>query len=165
MELVAGMVPSSTARPQPIPYFTKYPEDEDNIVFSMKGYFRAMSPDGSREGITNSIEICLGLLDGKMSIDIFSPARVDPTVLIEGTVTEYIKAKNIGGVALSEVNAIHHPKSSFRSFHCGTGGWVLALLTGHSDQRGRRYLCRAWHSCYRLPPFISSVLDWPGTKS
>lgn len=89
-------------------YFTKHPEDKDNIALSIKGCLGAAGPDCSREGIKNSIENCLKVLDGKKSIDIFKPARVDPKVDIEESVAaiaEYVKAGKIGGVGLSEVNA------------------------------------------------------------
>ncbi|KAL6719445.1 hypothetical protein ACLMJK_003685 [Lecanora helva] len=89
-------------------YFTKHPEDKDKIVISIKGGFGAAGPDGSRQGIRNSIENCLKILDGKKAIEIFKPARVDPKVDIEDTVAaiaEYVKAGKIGGVGLSEVGA------------------------------------------------------------
>jgi len=56
-------------------YFTKYPEDADKVVLSIKGALKDFHPDGSPEGIKRSVENCLKLLDGKKSIDIFEPAR------------------------------------------------------------------------------------------
>ena len=89
-------------------YFTKHPEDKDKIVISIKGGLGAAGPDCSRQGIKNSIENCLKILDGKKSIDIFKCARVDPKVDIEesiAAIADYVKAGKIGGVGLSEVNA------------------------------------------------------------
>ena len=89
-------------------YFTKYPEDKDKIVLSIKGCLGATGPDCSAGGVKNSIENCLKILDGKKFIDIFKPARVDPKVPIEesiAAIAEYVKAGKIGGVGLSEVNA------------------------------------------------------------
>ena len=89
-------------------YFTKHPEDKDKIVLSIKGGLGAAGPDCSRQGIKNSIENCLKILDGKKSIDMFKCARVDPKVDIEesiAAIVEYVKAGKIGGVGLSEVNA------------------------------------------------------------
>jgi len=67
-----------------------------------------MHPDGSPENVKRSVENCLKLLDGKKSIDIFEPARVDKNVPIETTLKaleEYVKAGKIGGISLSEVSA------------------------------------------------------------
>ena len=89
-------------------YFMKHPEDKDKIVLSIKGGMGAAGPDCSRQGIKNSIENCLKILDGKKSIDIFKCARVDPKVDIEesiAAIVDYVKAGKIGGVGLSEVNA------------------------------------------------------------
>ncbi|TAQ85514.1 Pyridoxine 4-dehydrogenase [Chlorociboria aeruginascens] len=89
-------------------YFTAYPEDSKKIVLSMKGAFGAHGPDCTPAGIQSSIENCLEVLDGKVFIDIFAPARVDPEVPIEDTIktlAEYVTAGKIGGIGLSEVNA------------------------------------------------------------
>jgi pyridoxine 4-dehydrogenase len=91
-------------------YFTKYPEDASKILLSIKGAINpdGSGPDGSPEGIKRSIDNCLKLLDGKKSIDIFEPARVDPKTPIETTVKaidEYVKAGKVGGIALSECSA------------------------------------------------------------
>jgi len=89
-------------------YFSKYPEDASKVVLSVKGALKHMHPDGSPENIKRSVENCLKLLDGKKSIDIFEPARVDKNTPIETTLRaleEYVKAGKIGGIALSEVSA------------------------------------------------------------
>jgi pyridoxine 4-dehydrogenase len=92
-------------------YFTKYPEDSEKVVLSMKG---ALDPDnianitGDREGIRRSIDECLKLLDGKKFLDIFEQARVDPKVPIEtsiNAIAEYVKEGKVGGIGLSEVSA------------------------------------------------------------
>jgi len=89
-------------------YFSKYPEDSKKIVLSMKGAFGATGPDCSPEGIKRSIDNCLEVLDGKAFIDIFEPARIDPNVSVEDTMTtlaKYVKEGKIGGIGLSECNA------------------------------------------------------------
>ncbi|KAH7403547.1 NADP-dependent oxidoreductase domain-containing protein [Cadophora sp. MPI-SDFR-AT-0126] len=89
-------------------YFTKYPEDAEKVVLSIKGGLVNMKPDGTPEGVKASVENCLRLLDGKKSIDIFECARVDKNTPIETTMKaleEYVKAGKIGGIALSEVSA------------------------------------------------------------
>jgi len=94
-------------------YFTKYPEDADKVVLSIKG---GCTPggiisgrlDGSPENTRRSIDECLRVLDGKKFLDLFECARVDPTVPIEvtlGAIDEYVKAGKIGGISLSEVSA------------------------------------------------------------
>jgi len=58
--------------------------------------------------VKRSVENSLKILDGKKSIDIFEPARVDKNVPFEVTLKaleEYVKAGKIGGIALSEVGA------------------------------------------------------------
>lgn len=91
-------------------YFTKYPEDAEKVVLSVKGAFKPGQPvmDGSKENVIRSIEECLRVLDGKKSLDIFECARVDPNVPIEDTVSfiaPYVKAGKVGGIGLSEANA------------------------------------------------------------
>ncbi|KAL1634765.1 hypothetical protein SLS56_002167 [Neofusicoccum ribis] len=91
-------------------YFTKYPEDADKVVLSIKGGAKPgqLEPDGSRENVHRSINECLRLLEGKKFLDIFECARVDPKVPIEDTISyiaEFVKAGKLGGISLSEVSA------------------------------------------------------------
>ncbi|KAF2794411.1 Aldo/keto reductase [Melanomma pulvis-pyrius CBS 109.77] len=91
-------------------YFTKYPEDAEKVVLSIKGGITpgAMKPDGSKAGVQRSVDQTLKLLDGKKSLDLFEMARLDPTVPVEETIgylAEYVKAGKLGGISLSEVNA------------------------------------------------------------
>lgn len=98
-------------------YFTRYPEDADKVVLSVKGAFKPGQPviDGSKENVTRSIEECLKVLDGKKFLDIFECARVDPNVPIEDTVSfiaPYVKAGKVGGIGLSEANAANIRKAA-----------------------------------------------------
>lgn len=97
-------------------YFTLYPSDAEKIVLSIKGCFThpayttggTPGPDCSSKGIKNSIDKCLEILDGRVFIDIFEPARLEPNVPVEDTMkilSEYVKGGKIGGIGLSEVNA------------------------------------------------------------
>ncbi|KAL0261152.1 hypothetical protein SLS55_004848 [Diplodia seriata] len=91
-------------------YFTKYPEDADKVVISIKGGAKPgqLEPDGSRENVHRSINECLRLLDGKKFLDTFECARVDPNVPVEETISyiaEFVKAGKLGGISLSEVSA------------------------------------------------------------
>ena len=89
-------------------YFTKYPEDSKKVVLSMKGCLYNAAPDNSQEGVKKSVEECLRVLDNKVFLDIFLPARIDPNVQVEDTVrtlASYIKAGKIGGYGLSECSA------------------------------------------------------------
>ena len=107
-------------------YFTKYPEDADKVVLSIKGALnintenqtRSYTPDGSPEGIRASVAEAMRVLDGVKKIDIFECARVDPKVPIETsikTLAELVAEGKIGGIGLSEVsgatmrraNAVH----------------------------------------------------------
>ncbi|KAG0649963.1 Pyridoxal reductase [Hyphodiscus hymeniophilus] len=90
-------------------YFTKYPEDAEKVVLSIKGGLNNMMPDGSPEGVRKSMDNCLKILNGKKSLDIFEYARVDPKVPIETTLKtldeEYVKTGKLGAIGLSEVSA------------------------------------------------------------
>jgi len=98
-------------------YFTKYPEDASKVTLSIKGSCNpgTIIPNNSRENITRSIEECLRVLDGKKSIDIFEPCRIDPNVPVEemmGYLKEWVEKGAIGGIGLSEVN-----KDTIRKAH------------------------------------------------
>jgi pyridoxine 4-dehydrogenase len=96
-------------------YFTKYPEDADRVVLSIKGGLTPggipnpnARPDGSPENVKRSIDECLRVLDGKKFLDLFECARVDPNTPVETTIAainEYVIAGKIGGISLSEVSA------------------------------------------------------------
>jgi pyridoxine 4-dehydrogenase len=91
-------------------YFTKYPEDANKVVLSIKGGIvpGQLRPDGSEAGVKRSIDECLKVLDGKKFLDLFECARVDLNVPIEDTIgyiAEYVKAGKLGGISLSEVGA------------------------------------------------------------
>lgn len=90
-------------------YFTKYPEDADKVLLSVKGTLgRDLHPDGSREGVRRSVGNCIDMIGGTKKIDIFECARVDKRVPIEDTVkylAELVAEGKIGGIALSEVSA------------------------------------------------------------
>ncbi|KAF7163650.1 hypothetical protein CNMCM5623_008456 [Aspergillus felis] len=91
-------------------YFTKYPENADKVVLSIKGGVKPgqLVPDGSEANIRRSVDECLRVLDGKKTVDIFECARQDPNTTVEHTVTvlaQLIKEGKIKGIGLSEVNA------------------------------------------------------------
>lgn len=91
-------------------YFTKYPEDADKVVLSIKGGAKKGTtiPDCSEEGVRRSIEDALKQLDGKKKIDIFECARIDPKVPVEDTIgylAKYVKEGKIGAIGISEVSA------------------------------------------------------------
>ena len=89
-------------------YFTRYPEDAEKVVISIKGSISPtkMGPDNSEKNIRRSIDECLKILDGKKFLDLFEPARQDPNVPLEETMNamaKYIKEGKLGGISLSEV--------------------------------------------------------------
>uniref|UniRef100_A0A093Y5P0 Pyridoxal reductase n=1 Tax=Talaromyces marneffei PM1 TaxID=1077442 RepID=A0A093Y5P0_TALMA len=91
-------------------YFRKYPEDADKVTLSIKGCFSLVAggPDNSPEGVRKSVENCLSILQGRVPIHIFEPARIDPKTPIEETIktlAEYVKEGKIGGIGLSEAGA------------------------------------------------------------
>lgn len=91
-------------------YFTKYPEDADKVVLSIKGGLdvATFTIDGSEAGVRKHVEACVKILDGKKKIDVFEYARLDPRVPVEETVGALKKCVDdglIGGIGLSEVRA------------------------------------------------------------
>lgn len=89
-------------------YFTKYPQDAEKVVLSIKGGAipGQLVPDGSEKNIRRSIDECLRVLDGKKFLDVFEAARVDPKVPLSetiGTIGQYVKEGKIGGISISEV--------------------------------------------------------------
>lgn len=91
-------------------YFTKYPEDADKVVISVKGAFdmKTAKALNNPEGVRDSIENCLSILDGKCRIDLFQTSRGDPDVPIEvtvGAIAEFVKAGKVGSIGLSECSA------------------------------------------------------------
>lgn len=91
-------------------YFDNYPEDAEKVVLSIKGAYnpRTHTPDGSPEGIRASVKEALKILGGRIKIDVFECARVDPKVPIETSVkalAELVEIGKIGGIGLSEVSA------------------------------------------------------------
>ncbi|KAG8899189.1 hypothetical protein FRB99_006881 [Tulasnella sp. 403] len=101
-------------------FFAKYPELADRVFLSVKVriafglddggafIFDKRLPDCSEEGIRKSVDAILKALDGKKSLDMFVPARVDPNVSIEETMETLKKLAEegkIGHVGLSETKA------------------------------------------------------------
>lgn len=91
-------------------YFSKYPEDAEKVVVSVKGCFnfKERKPSNDVEGVKTSIENCLAILGGKCRIDLFQASRGDPDVPIEITVAaiaEHVKAGKVGSIGLSECSA------------------------------------------------------------
>ncbi|KAL9082272.1 MAG: hypothetical protein Q9159_006558 [Coniocarpon cinnabarinum] len=91
-------------------YFEKYPEDREKVVISVKSCFNfaKYQPLVDAASVRENIEKCLKIADGKYFIDVFEPARMNPSqVPVEetvGAVAEYVKAGKIGGIGLSEVD-------------------------------------------------------------
>ena len=154
-------------------YFTKYPEDADKVIISIKGGMvpGEMRISGSKENIQRSINETLRLLDGKKKLDLFECARVDPDVPIEDTVSfiaEYVKAGKLGGISLSEVSAqsirkAHavHPISavemefsmySTEILENGVASTCAELgipIIAYSPM-GRGFLVSTWYSVFRI---------------
>lgn len=92
-------------------YFTRYPEDAEKVVLSIKSGIvdmRNFIMDGSPAGVRNFVNRANEILDGKKKIDIFGCGRVDKKVPIEETVgalAELVKEGKIGGIQLSEVSS------------------------------------------------------------
>ena len=81
-------------------YFTKYPEDADKVIISIKGPIK-----GDEASVRKTVDECVKLLHGRKKLDIFQCARVDPKTSIEETVrvlAQYIKEGKLGGIGLSE---------------------------------------------------------------
>jgi pyridoxine 4-dehydrogenase len=91
-------------------YFTKYPEDADKVVLSLKsGLNSKFEVDGSPEFVRDRVNNCNKILGGKKKVDIFEYARVPTNVdYFSVTLKELEKCVAeglIGGIGLSEVSA------------------------------------------------------------
>lgn len=91
-------------------YFKAHPADADKVTLFVKGAsdLKTMYPTVSRAGVRTSVENSLRVLGGVKKIDIFGPARSDPSVPLEetlGALKELVDEGKIGGVGLSEVGA------------------------------------------------------------
>ncbi|EFR04258.1 pyridoxal reductase [Nannizzia gypsea CBS 118893] len=90
-------------------YFSKYPEDADKVVLSIKGGMgKGHTFDGTEKGVRPSVENCVRLLGNTKKIDIFECSRVDKNTPIEETMAALLKMRDeglIGGIGLSEVRA------------------------------------------------------------
>ncbi|KAJ1310392.1 hypothetical protein OPQ81_007130 [Rhizoctonia solani] len=90
-------------------FFTKYPEYAQRTFLSVKGCMvvdeRGLTPDCSAAGIERSINNIIEKLGPNKKIDLFQPARIDPNVSIEETMTmlnKYVESQKIGSIGLSE---------------------------------------------------------------
>lgn len=92
-------------------YYAAYPENASKIVLSVKGCvnFATLKPDGSPEGVRNSINSILEKIGPNAKLDVFCIARVDKDTPIEETYRivkeEFIDTGKIGSLCLSEVSA------------------------------------------------------------
>ncbi|KAE9374281.1 Aldo/keto reductase [Stipitochalara longipes BDJ] len=93
-------------------YFTKFPKDAEKVVLCIKSGVimsgGSFNIDCSAEGMRKSVDNANRILDGKKIVDVFGPARVDPSVPIETTIKalgQLMKEGKIGGIQLSEVRA------------------------------------------------------------
>lgn len=92
-------------------YFTKYPEDADKVVLSIKSGFKTggFESDGSPEYVRDRVNNCNRILAGTKKVDIFQYARVPTNVdFFTVTLKELEKCVDeglIGGIGLSEVSA------------------------------------------------------------
>lgn len=91
-------------------YFTKYPEDAEKVVLSVKGGVdvKTIRITNQPEVIQKCIDDVLEILDGKVKVAIFECARIDPALELKAQldpIAEYVKAGKVGGIGLSEVGA------------------------------------------------------------
>lgn len=92
-------------------YFSKYPEDTDKVIISIKGGLNPNTHqlDASPENTRRTIDDSIAQLKGRKKLDIFEFGRRDPTVPIEVTFgvidKEYVQTGKVGGISLSEVRA------------------------------------------------------------
>lgn len=97
-------------------YFTKYPEDAEKVVLSIKSGchfgpdgWANFDFDGSPEYVRDRVNNALAILDGKKKIDVFEYARTPKNVdFFDVTLKELAKCVDeglIGGIGLSEVSA------------------------------------------------------------
>lgn len=145
-------------------YFEKYPEDASKVVINIKGGLGAhMVADGSKEGISRSIDNVLRMLGPVGRIDQFEAARKDTKVDYEkdtlGTIQEYIDAGKIGGISCSEVNATTLRNAVKAGYKIGALETELSLFTLDPLENGLLEACgelgiTVLAYCESLSPFF-----------
>ncbi|KAK7463584.1 hypothetical protein VKT23_006930 [Stygiomarasmius scandens] len=91
-------------------FFAKYPEYADRIFLSVKGGLDPVKhvPNGSLEYLRSSVERSIKALGPLKKIDLFQPARIDPTMSIEKIMENLVillKEGKFDHIGLSECNA------------------------------------------------------------
>ena len=92
-------------------YFTKYPEDAEKVVFTLKTGMvdrRTLQMDCSPEALRRSYDSAASILGDTKKIDVFGIARIDKNVPVEDTVQALDQMRREGkfaGIELSEVSA------------------------------------------------------------
>jgi pyridoxine 4-dehydrogenase len=91
-------------------YFEAHPEDADKVTLFVKGCsdLKTLAPLNSRLGVRQSAENSIAALGDVKKIDVFGPARADPSVPLAETLQalhELVDEGKIGGIGLSEVGA------------------------------------------------------------
>jgi pyridoxine 4-dehydrogenase len=127
-------------------YFTKYPEDVDKVVISMKAGFdrNTRRPHVDAVSLRSYIDRCLEVADGKYRIDILVAGRLDRNVPVEetvGAIAEYVKAGKIGGVGISECSAASLRKAA-KVTPIAVAELELSLFETHILQNGAREACK-----------------------
>ncbi|KAF8707558.1 Aldo kereductase, partial [Rhizoctonia solani] len=106
-----GTWPNTTANLELLNrFFTKYPEYAERTFLSGATVFsgHSFSQDCSPAGLERSISNIIQKLGPNKKIDLFEPARVDPNVSIEETISElnkHVESGSIGSIGLSECSA------------------------------------------------------------
>ncbi|KAI0541763.1 NADP-dependent oxidoreductase domain-containing protein [Xylaria digitata] len=91
-------------------YFNQYPEDASRVTLLIKGCvdFQTLGPKNKPEEILASYEACVKVIGPNKKIDIFGPARHDPSIPLEetlGALKSLVDAGKISGVVMSEIGA------------------------------------------------------------
>ena len=102
--------PEHNSLTRPERYYTRYPEDADNVGLVIKGGMQpGLKPDGSSTLVKQRVAHCLKMLVGKDRIDMFEYARPDPNTPLAqklGALADLVDEGKIGGMVSSEVNAV-----------------------------------------------------------
>ncbi|KAH6645462.1 NADP-dependent oxidoreductase domain-containing protein [Truncatella angustata] len=91
-------------------YFEAHPEDAAKVTLFIKGCVdpKTMQPKNRRDQVFASAQHCIEKLGGAKKIDVFGPARQDPSIPLEetlGACGELVATGKVGGVGISEAGA------------------------------------------------------------
>lgn len=126
-------------------YFTRYPEDAERVVLTVKGGvdLRTMRTSCGADAVRASVANVVRVLAGTKTVDVYACARVDPAVPVEETVralADCVAAGQIRGIGLSEAGPATirraHAVHPIASIEVEVSLWAREVFDGAAPRPG-----------------------------